>query len=239
MLTPLALALAALNPHAPPLTLEQAQALSPHALADQMLAPGHPDIVEVRVHPIGMEAPPGMGLTRIDLYDRAQPAPEDGFCVQTDYTIVFNRGYAAHPGPAAPVALEHTLLYRMANSPTGDRPGCEAPVGAFFRMRPAVHAEQIALLRRLAEARAAARASHAPTFPIHLDDKMTAPIPPLGTPLNALAELPLDTIYDIEPPDPSGTVAIEAEYGSWSIRVRTQDGVIVDLAIKRHIPYPF
>jgi hypothetical protein len=57
------------------------------------------------------------------------------------------------------------------------------------------------------------------------------------TPL-ALAELPLSRIHDVEPRDPSGLVAIKARYGTWSIHVRVKDGVIVDLAIKRHVPLP-
>ncbi len=114
MLALLALLLAAdtrvaLRTDRPDLTRQEAAAMTPAALADALLAPGHPPIVERVMLPEGVPPPPGPHPSPLDvrLVAAATLDTASGFCVKRSWRVGNERG-----GEAQIVQAEPTL-YRL------------------------------------------------------------------------------------------------------------------------------
>ena len=174
MLLLMTLAAIALRQDGPALTPAQGRALRPSALADALLAPGHPPVVEVVVGPEGqMPPPPGMASgTPIRLFSAAGPSSHAGFCEKT----VANVSLAAVMPqdrdrlPARPEALSITRLYRWEGKP-GRRSTCEGRHYAFFSPDPDKVERLLAVVRLLAEAQRSARAGRALRFAVSVTDE--------------------------------------------------------------------
>jgi hypothetical protein len=170
-------ALATLRPDAPPLDLNVARAMTPIALGDALLAPGHRPIVEVVVHPAGMEAPASW-VTKVELLAQSQMSPESGFCSTTLYTVTFgppasSNWRATSTNPVRPAGLEAQTLYRLRNvTPPAGSNGCNGPMHDYFHVDPSLNGREFELVRLLAQAQKAAKSGDALPFDLSFQDKM-------------------------------------------------------------------
>ena len=174
MLVPMALPpQIAVRSDGPAIALSEAERMTPAALADVLLASGHPPIVEADVGPEGMmpPAPPGVPVVNaIRLYTAATPADHPGFCEKTRIDVSLaprmRRGDAV---PAAPAdAVTTTKLYRWAR-PAKDGTGCEAPAWSFFRRDDVLGDRSFSVVRRFATLRPARLRK----LRITIDDRLT------------------------------------------------------------------
>ncbi|MES3099971.1 hypothetical protein [Sphingomonas faeni] len=137
----------------PPLTLEQARAMTPAALGDALLTSPHPPIVEAVVGPEGMVPPPPPDTpeaTEIKLFAAAVPASQPGFCEKVRATITLApvmRREGTLP-PARAQAVSSTPLYRWAE-PSAGPARCEAKRYAFFALDPGLGDRAFTVIRLL------------------------------------------------------------------------------------------
>jgi hypothetical protein len=159
----------------PPLSTEEAKALTPQALGDALLAPGHLPVMEVEVGPQGMEppAPPGSPFpTRIKLYVQPFLSEQSGFCqrtVATTYLQPVSRSKDQSASGGRPINLATEVAYRWIGEARGAS-ACNGPKYAYFI--PSFGEKQLALqaVRLLAMARQAARKDRRIAFPLSVQD---------------------------------------------------------------------
>lgn len=143
----------------PAIALGEAERMTPAALADALLAPGHPPIVEARVGPEGMmpPAPPGVPvINQIRLFTAATPADRPGFCEKTRIDVsLAPRMREGDTVPAAPAeAVTTTKLYRWARSGK-DGARCKVASGSYFRRNAVLGERSFTVIRSLATLRPA------------------------------------------------------------------------------------
>lgn len=199
----------------PALTLEEANASTPTALGDALLAPGHPPVTEATVGPEGMEAPtpPGMPvITRIKLY--LQPVPslqQPDFCqrvIATVYLKPVDRLQDGRLPPSSPADISTEVAYRWIGTGRSAL-ACIASKDNFFVPTPKDAQLAIASVRLLASARQEARRGGRLSFPVsvqdnegpailaYVRDRHEPPIPGMTIITNAkkaLADLQVDAV---------------------------------------------
>jgi len=173
----LAAAVLALRADAPSLDLNIARTMTPAALADALLPPGHPPVVEAVVHPAGMEAPAPF-VTKVELLSAPQMTADSGFCSAALYTVSFESPASAKWNalatyPVRPLSLAVETVYRLPNSarPLGTD-GCAAPMHSHFHVDPSMHGREFQLMRLLAQSQKAAKSGAALPFDLSVQDKM-------------------------------------------------------------------
>ncbi|MDB5672636.1 MAG: hypothetical protein JWO25_3595 [Alphaproteobacteria bacterium] len=250
-----------------PVTLKQAEGLSPAALADRLLTGPHRPIVEKNTTGEGGPPPPPGGsiTSEIQLWDQAHGSREAGFCEKTRYAIflapVIPAADRSLP-PAEPARMTQSTSYRW--NPGHGAAACEGHYYDFFRLRDAGDAARVfAAIRLLASARKAARADEPLPFLANMDDVLgreaamwgsstKAANPDALVPMNdwksALARYPLDKIVNYFLPKASSppgnephTVVFDATgFGGWMQATIVIEGDrIAKLELKRFIPPPF
>jgi hypothetical protein len=137
----------------PPITLEQAGRMTPAELADALLTPDHPAVVEAGVGPEGMRPPPPPGMptvSEIRLFTAAKPASEPGFCEKTRATVTLEPVSVKEGDlpPARPQTLSVTKLYRWAEQFNGSF-RCEEKHYSFFELDPQFASQSFAVIRLL------------------------------------------------------------------------------------------
>jgi len=163
----------ALRGDAVPMTVARAKALTPQALGDALLAPGHPPVVLAHVGPRGLAPPPPPGApvaTPIRLVLRGIPSAQPGFCQQTVASIDLKPVGRLADG-SLPAAAADTLATHVQYRWRGDV-DCAAPADAFFVPRDGEAMRDFAIVRLLAKAQQAARRGGRPGFPVSVTDKM-------------------------------------------------------------------
>ncbi|RZM12015.1 MAG: hypothetical protein EOP68_02155 [Sphingomonas sp.] len=137
----------------PPLTPEQARAMTPAALGDALLASPHPPIVEAVVGPEGVLPPPPPDMpetTEIKLFAAVVPASQPGFCEKTRMVValapVMRRD--GNLPPARAQTVSSTKLYRLAER-NADGIECEAERHAFFAVDPKLGDRTFSVIRLL------------------------------------------------------------------------------------------
>lgn len=192
----------ALRPDRPRLTPTEAAAMTPAALADALLASGHPPIVERVLLPEGVPPPPpGPHPSPLDvrLVGPALLDAASGFCVKRSWRVGPERGGETQVVEAAPT------LYRLPHK-TG---GCEAPRSSFFTVAPADRPRAFAIVRLIA---GAVRQAATVRFPVSIDDQQgrdmarycagggkfcDLPIEIISNGRRALAGLPIEAIFAV------------------------------------------
>jgi len=172
-------AVIALRQDAPALDVNAARAMTPAALADVLLAPGHPTIVGAVVHPAHMEAP-ALWVTKVELLAAPELRSKPGLCAATLYTVAFeDPGPASSkfdgrtPIPVRPASLATEMLFRLPSlTPLTGSQDCNAPMEDFFHLNPSMQGREFELLRLLASARQVAKAGDALPFDLSFKDKM-------------------------------------------------------------------
>jgi hypothetical protein len=205
-----------LRPDAPSLTLVQARSLAPSALADLLLAPGHPEVVEAVVGSENMQPPPPPGYGAVTFYTRARPSPRPDFC---ERIVAYVDLKANAAGAAAPSFTADRMTWRTAYRWMGRSRGahaCEGPRSDFFSPEPSETDRALAVIRLLAAAGARAEDSRALPFEVSIDDregpKMQAfarangiagarGLETITDARAALARLPIDKVLMVERPD--------------------------------------
>jgi hypothetical protein len=154
----------------PSLTLQEAKALTPQALGDALLAPGHPPVTEAGVGPQGMEPPPpGAAVsTRVKLFLQPAPSEQPGFCQRTVATLYLEPGDA--PKGMRPGHLATEIAYRWSGEAHAGS-ACSAAQYAFFIPRPGEERLALGAVRLLASASEAARQKRRIGYPLSLEDK--------------------------------------------------------------------
>ncbi|WP_162875395.1 hypothetical protein [Sphingomonas crusticola] len=218
----LSIAALALRPDAPALTPDQARMMAAPALADALLATGHPSAVEALVGTEGMVPPPPPGpteITPITLYLKAAPSRQKGFCERIVAQIALQpaqRLGGRRLAPALPDRLATSIAYRWIGNDRG-KTACEAPRWNFFAPDPAETASVLKAVRLLARAQQEAKAGKSLPFPISVDDQYgpqmlefershpaLLPLPGLKIITDgqqALADLPMEAIRYAGPAD--------------------------------------
>jgi hypothetical protein len=165
-----------LRPDGPSLSTEEAKALTPQALGDALLAPGHLPVLEVVVGPQGMEPPPPPGgavPTRVKLYLQPLLSEQSGFCQRTVATTYLQPvSWPKNPSASSgrPINLATDVAYRWIGEARGAW-ACNGPKYAFFI--PSIEEKQRALeaVRLLAMASQAAKKGGRLGFPVSVQDK--------------------------------------------------------------------
>lgn len=248
-----------------PVTPDEARQLPPDALADRLLAPGHPPAMEKVVGPDRGEPPPppppppGMPPepTRVRLYLRAAPAAAaSDFCEQVIVTLELKAD--GHPVDGS----TNDTAYRWRD--TGRPGGCDASRSEFFRP-PADHtAQALQAVRQLAPARSRAASGGRLGFELVLDDQEgrwmrnyervhpdgKPPFPVLTDARKALAGLAVDEIGYAGPIDSLGGKALDGFAGGpesagffirsdWTVGIAWARDRVLRVRMVRAIPAPF
>ncbi len=199
----------------PSVTPEMAKTLSPQALGDLLLAPGHTPVTEKVVGPVGMEppAPPGVRVsTRVKLYLRPSESKQPGFCQRTVAIIYLKPADRLQDGRLAesgPNSLSKEVAYRWVGEGS-DASACEAPKHQFFIPQSGQVQHALDVVRLLALASQAAKKSRPLPFLLSVEDKLGPvmlafqhehpKLPPLPAmkiitdPRKALASLPISQV---------------------------------------------
>ncbi len=199
----------------PSVTPEMAKILSPQALGDLLLGPGHTPVTEVVVGPEGMEPPlpPGKPVaTRVKLYLQPSESKRSGFCQRTVATIYLKPVDRLQDGRlpgSGPNSLSTEVAYRWVGE-VSDASACEAPKHQFFIPQPGQVQHALDVVRLLALASQAAKKSRPLPFLFSVEDKLGPKmlayqhehpgLPPLPAmkiftdPRKALASLPISQV---------------------------------------------
>lgn len=251
----------ALRPDRPTLTQPQAAAMSPAALADALLAPGHPPITE-RVMLPGTFVPPPPPPFRAPLDVRLIAAATfdapSGFCLKRSWRVS-----GTPEGRPTALAPEPTL-YRLPPA-TG---GCEAEHRSFFGVAAADRPRAFTVVHLLA---ALAHNPGRVDFPVGIDDQegraMAAychgrpafcnfPVTVITSGRRALADLPVQAIAYVcrhsllgadllSPADLTGPDGQPRESwqvfvgGEYTVQLALDGDRIVAMKLRRSIPPPF
>lgn len=258
----------ALNPAAPALTPAEARARSPSALADALLAPGHPRVTETVVGPEfnGPPPPPGApSTTEIRLYFAATRTGPLSFCEKKVALVtlapVFGSLVSLPPARPRTLALSSTYRWRAPGR------SCEGDYRSFFSVVPKLGSSSFGVVRALAELRRRRGAG----VPVSIDDryardigeywrehpdKDNPPPVPITDGRKALAAFPIDAISGVYPAGysptdpltpadlrtPSGR-ALEGVSlfagGEWNAGLVLDGGRIVRVRLERAIQPPF
>ncbi|HEV2530297.1 hypothetical protein [Phenylobacterium sp.] len=173
LLVALAVAAIQLRPDPPPLSLAQARGLTPAGLADLLLAPGHPRVVEALVGQDGMQPPPPPGQGAVTLYTEARPSDRPGFCERI-VAYVQLKATATTAGGGASDFTPANIAWRAAYRWAGAKPtaqACDAPRSDFFSPEPAEPDRALATVRLLASAQARSERPGALPFEVSVDDR--------------------------------------------------------------------
>ncbi len=220
----------------------RAKAMTPAALADLMLAPGHPPIDAVEVGPPGMVPPPPPGSPPqfdVRLFTRPRPAAEPGYCTRQRIAAT-----VLNPGSDATVAIERTeTLLRLGRPCVGGR----ASYGTF------ADTDAIAIVRDLDKGRRTRGKEPPVTYVDRLPADFSAPRYASGA--AALAAVDLGQIHWAGPARRAGSLsdavrrdlaalpkramAIAFYAGFWTGVVARENGRITRVWLDRAIPPPF
>jgi hypothetical protein len=155
----------------PALTVAQAQALTPEALADVLLVPGHPPVDEAIIGREGMYPPPPPGTleaTEVRFFTTPVPSSKSGFCERTEALVtlapVMRQNRELPPAGAMTVSL--TPMYRWADKAKGAL-SCKAPRGDFFKLDPKLGDRTFTVIRALQ----ALKSGSAKNVQISIDDR--------------------------------------------------------------------
>ena len=262
MLALLAAAAVTIRPDRPQLTRAQAAAMTPAALAESLLAPGHPPIEQVVPLPDGMVPPPPPD-SPITLWVRlVTPADDDGagLCTRRSFAVLLRR--PEPEGPGDHVAASTSVHF---NDLDGHRP-CPAGLDAYDPADPAALPAQLAAARRLAAAVRAARHDRLP-FPVTVDDQLGRDLvryrhdhpeqrgpgdPPIRVVTDgraALAALPLDRVRigtadlftpaELARPDGGRREVDTFWIDDWTVQLARNGDRIVASRLRRAAPPPF
>lgn len=220
------LAAVALRADPVPVAPDEARRLSPDALAERLLAPGHPPAMQVVVGPQGMEPPTPPNSperTRIRLFLRPVPlAGSDDFCERTIVTLFLKPAWRSTDGTIPATTAENlstAQAYRWAGD--GRAHGCDGSRWHYFQPRPGELAETLDIVRRLARARDRAASHRRLGFAVTLDDPQgrefralelsdpSMPGPPtvvLTDARAALADMPIGEVGYVGPVDGIGGI---------------------------------
>ncbi|MEO8375236.1 MAG: hypothetical protein ABI471_08420 [Sphingomonas bacterium] len=158
----------------PSIAPEDAKGLTPQALGDVLLAPGHPPVTEVAVGAQGMDPPtPPDSPVRVKLYLEPASSEQTGFCQRIIATVYLDpAGSSKDAGSAKgrPNNLSTETAYRWSDE-TRKASACSAPKFAFFIPRPGEQQQALEAVRLLASARRAARQGTRLSFPVSIEDK--------------------------------------------------------------------
>jgi len=157
----------------PSLSPKEAKALTPQALGDALLEPGHLPVLEVVVGPQGMEPPPPPGgavPTQIKLYLQPALSGESGFCQRTVATTYLQPVSRSKNPSGRPISLATEVAYQWIGEARGAL-ACSGSKYAFFI--PSLEGRQRALeaVRLLAMASQTAERGGRVRFPLSLEDK--------------------------------------------------------------------
>ncbi|WP_375394943.1 hypothetical protein [uncultured Sphingomonas sp.] len=172
MLVLAAIATVTVRQDGPALTPDEARAMAPSTLADQLLAAGHPLIVEDAVAPFGMEAPQPPWLTRINLISDAVQDFRKGFCVKHRYRVTFPDLGRWDPEdrkqqPNRPDHVIDEIAYRLLT-----KQGCAGSIGSsYFTPRGSETDGALKVVALIGKAVRLAK-SHPPHFPLAVDDQL-------------------------------------------------------------------
>ena len=158
----------------PSIATGEAKALTPQALGDALLAPGHPPVTEAVVGPQGMEPPaPPDSPVQVKLYLEPISSAQPGFCQRTIATVYLDPpgGMKDAQSPSdRPGSLATEIAYRWRDE-TRKALVCSAPKFAFFIPRPGEQQQALEAVRLLASARRAARQGTRLSFPVSIKDR--------------------------------------------------------------------
>lgn len=223
-------------------SVAQAKAMSPQALADILLAPGHPPVDIADVAPLTMEAPPPPGAPpqfRVVLFTTPVDAREHGYCerMRIDAAVI-------DLGRAATAKVSDVRLLHRLDGRCGETGKLE-----FGRYDGAA---TMAVIRDLDRLRAASR----PSIRVDFYDEM-----PNGTVdvryrdgLSALRAVRLDRVSWAGPASMGGSLPDKKRWkcaranceqfgfyadGIWSGVVTREAGRITSVVLERAIPAPF
>lgn len=220
----------------------QAKAMTPAALADLMLAPGHPPVDAAEVGPTGMVPPPPPGSPPqfdLRLFTRPRPAAEPGYCTRQRIAMT-----VLNPGASATVAIKGVERLLRLGRPCADG---RAPYGTF------ADADTVAIVRDLEKD----RRTRGKALPVAYVDRLPAGFaaPRYASGIAALAAVDLRQIDWAGParragslPDavtrdlaalPESATAIAFYAGSWTGVVVRENGRITRVWLDRAIPAPF
>jgi hypothetical protein len=149
--------------------------MSPNALGDALLTPGHPTILETRVGVQGMMPPPPPDTpfqSPIDLVVKPEVSSEQGFCERSVAhvllaPVVFSLGkdLAARP---VQISTEQTYSW-IVNS--GEGAECDAHYRRYFSLQKGYERQVLTLVRSLAELQARVKAGRRIAPKITVDDR--------------------------------------------------------------------
>jgi hypothetical protein len=158
----------------PTIAPDEAKALTPQALGDVLLAPGHPPVTEVAVGPQLMEPPAAPGSpVQVKLYLEPASSEQSGFCQRTIATVYFDPAGSLKDAGAPkdrPGSLATEIAYRWSDE-TRKASACNAPKFAFFIPRAGEQQQALEAVRLLASASRAARQGTRMSFPVSIKDK--------------------------------------------------------------------
>lgn len=218
---------------------EQANAMTPQALADVLLAPGHPPVDTARVLEADYGAPPAApgAPPRFEVQFATVPVPapdEPAFCKHEVAKVVVTA-----PGLAAKVALAWTTTrYRMQTPCVGG----SARYGGFKN----------AATRRIIE-RLSVAAKGSPAFPIlYTDEIQPSPeFPRYASPTEALKAIPFEEVLNAHAASGWGRETLERRFGVrgdmieftaggiWEGTVAHEGDRITHVILRRRHPPPF
>lgn len=237
------------------LWLEQVRRMSPQALAEMLLGPGHPPIRSATIRPEGMDAPTPW-VTAVEFSTVPAEGPGNRFCEWQSIVV----GFAPVPSnsvprdglrPAVPTTTKRER--RLSTRPEGQDCAALAGTGiAIDRAPPGT----LRLLADLDAAQVRAQAGRRLPFPVTFKDTMADQIRdpafvPWRSSRDALRWFPLSAAFVVRPyeagtqdlgePKPrSGEERIQLLSNSSAILVyRRSDFTITRIHIARYIPAPF
>ena len=152
----------ALRTDGPSVDPKAAEQLSPEAVGNLLLAPGHPPVTDVRIGPEFMVPyPPGVKIpTRFELHLKPFKSREPGFCERT-IAIVHLASVDQLPDRSVPSSRPDTIEtrtgYQWAGRAKESVKGCGEPKRPFLVPKPEERADALRLIRILASAQARAR----------------------------------------------------------------------------------
>jgi hypothetical protein len=215
---------------------EQAKAMTPQALANALLAPGHPPVDVADVAPLTMDAPPPGAPPQFRVVLRTRPEPaEAGFCRRMVIDLI-----VLNPGAAATSQIARTREGHRLGTP------CVGGKAAYGDYRDSTAREAIRTLDALRQRRRI-------SVPVTFRDDMPADfrIERYTDGVTALRAVPLDAVSwagpassgsfsdMVGPKRGSGTQIGFYAGGLWGGVVTIENARITHVALRRRIPPPF
>ena len=164
-----------LRADAPSVDPAKAAAMTPQALGDAMLEPGHPVVDEAAVGPEGMDppiSPTASVATPIKLFFHPVRNEPAGFCRRDEADIVLELAGRTPSGgivPTPPASITNIRSFRWVGQ---HGTGCAAARYDWFSPRPDEEGKALGLVRLVASLqRKAASGGHLP-FDLRVNDKM-------------------------------------------------------------------